>query len=456
MENIKDYILKTEVEEINAAVPAPPPKAKPKVSYETVFASGPDFAVRRKTPKTSMVMVIIVSKGQFYIKDESGGGTVQNLYEDSLQKFVSGIPDGGYAIRDADGNTPNWITTLQRDSCWRDTFLQTINDEGLHPYMKNDMFDIREVENSYRPDIPHAEFSAVKFAFGIVAEHLGKAEAKHLVLSPSGVIHSLFYVYRSFNNNVENVTPSSFEQIHARWGIEGVRQFLTMYLETPVLAFPEGSVFKNLFARFDPMQKYNRYIAQKQVAETVFDLQSMVDYMFCECTRQGYAENPSGFWSQWSDYMNQQYLLYGEVRDKYSEHLASDEQVLSYRCSKLKMQASMEQFQKASEFLTNFEYSNGAYCMLAPRKPDDLIEEGRQLSHCVGSYTDRVAALDTFIFFLRRTSDPDRSLVTVQVNTDGRLGQVRGRINRQPAPEQMRFVEKWHEKFFKNAEVQVA
>ena len=165
MENIKDYILKTEVEEINAAVPAPAPKAKPKVSYETVFASGPDFAVRRKTPKTSMVMVIIVSKGQFYIKDESGGGTVQNLYEDSLQKFVSGIPDGGYAIRDADGNTPNWITTLQRDSCWRDMFLQTINDEGLHPYMKNDMFDIREVENSYRPDIPHAEFSAVKFAF---------------------------------------------------------------------------------------------------------------------------------------------------------------------------------------------------------------------------------------------------------------------------------------------------
>ena len=74
---------------------------------------------------------------------------------------------------------------------------------------------------------------------------------------------------------------------------------------------------------------------------------------------------------------------------------------------------AMEQFQKASEFLTNFEYSNGAYCMLAPRKPDDLIEEGRQLSHCVGSYTDRVAALDTFIFFLRRTSDPDRSLVMV-------------------------------------------
>ena len=69
MENIKDYILRQDAEDINATIPAPPRRPKTKVSYETVFASGPDFAVRRKTPKTSMVMVVIVSKAQFYIKD---------------------------------------------------------------------------------------------------------------------------------------------------------------------------------------------------------------------------------------------------------------------------------------------------------------------------------------------------------------------------------------------------
>ena len=63
MENIKDFILKADAEEINAAIPVPPPKPKQKVSYETIFASGPDFAVRRRTPKTSMVMVVIVSQG---------------------------------------------------------------------------------------------------------------------------------------------------------------------------------------------------------------------------------------------------------------------------------------------------------------------------------------------------------------------------------------------------------
>ena len=40
-------------------------------------------------------------------------------------------------------------------------------------------------------------------------------------------------------------------------------------------------------------------------------------------------------------------------------------------------------FQKTAEFLSDFEYSDSAYRILAPKKPDDLIEEGRQLSHCV-------------------------------------------------------------------------
>jgi hypothetical protein len=454
MENIKDFILKAAAEEINAAIPVPPPKPKQKVSYETIFASGPDFAVRRRTPKTSMVMVVIVSQGQFYIKDEGAGGTVQNLYEDSLTKFVSGIPDEGYRIQTADGNSPNWITTLCRDAGWRDLFLRAITNEDLYPYMKNDMFNIEVIQNSYyNPHFHEADFSDVKFAFNLVAEHLGREEAKKLILANSGVFFNLFTVYRNYSRQPNTVTPSSFTQIHSRWGIEGVRQFLTIFLETPVTVFPDGSAFKNLFERFDPtVRYYTQYTERQPVAETVFDLQSMVDYMFCECTRQGHADSPTGFWSQWSDYMNQQVLLFGEVREKYSEHLATDEAILTYRCSKLKMQASMEMFQKTAEFLSDFEYSDSAYRILAPKKPDDLIEEGRQLSHCVGSYVDRVASRDTFIFFLRKAAEPERSLVTVQVEPSGRLGQVRGRFNRQPTSEQMRFVEKWHEKFFKNQE----
>ena len=453
MENIKDFILKTDANAINTAIPAPPPRPKPKICYETVFASGPDFAVRRKTPKTSMVMVIIVSKAQFYIKEESAGGTVHDLYEDNLLKFVTGIPDEGYTIEDAEGHSPNWIRQLQRDAYWREMFLRTIAREDLHPYMKNDMFDIELIQNNYyNPSIPDNDFTAVKQVFNVVEEHLGKEDARKEIFSNGGLFHALFNVHRDYARGGVIDTPSAYSQLFSRWGIEGVRQFLNMFFETPVTVFPEGSTFKNLFQRFDPQLKYYPREERKPVCETAFDLQSMVDYMFCECTRQGYADAPSSFWSSWADYMNQQVLLFGEVRDKYSEHLSSDEQILTYRCNKLKMQASQEAFQKAANYLSGFEYSSGAYCIRAPKKPDDLVEEGRQLSHCVGTYSDRVAARDTFIFFLRKTSEPDRSLVTVQVEPNGRLGQVRGRFNRQPSPEQLRFVEKWHEKFFKDQE----
>ena len=118
MESIKDYILQQRTENIDEEIPVHTPKAKPKAVFETVVASGPDFAVRRKTPKTSMVMVVIVSKAQFYIKNESAGGAVQDLNEDNLQKFVSGIPDDGFAIQDTAGNVPNWISAIYRDAGW--------------------------------------------------------------------------------------------------------------------------------------------------------------------------------------------------------------------------------------------------------------------------------------------------------------------------------------------------
>lgn len=458
MENIKDYILQADLAEINKAISPPAPKAKPKICYETVFASGPDFAIRRRTAKTSSVMVIIISKGQFYIKDETAGGLVQNIQEESLRRFVLGIPAEGYTIQDTEGNRPNWISNLRRENDWRDRFLRTISNEAFYPYMKNNMFDFQLCMDRYSvPILPQADFAAIKFAFNLVADHLGRDKAKELLLGNSPFFSNLFAEYKSYPRGTQIDTESSYSQILSRWGIEGVRQFLTMYLETPINSFPDGHIFKALFARFDPTEnRYGPNYQPKQLAKTVFDLQSMVDYMFCECTKQGFADKASDFWTRWADYMNQQVLLFGEVRDKYSEHLASDELILSYRCSKLKMQASMEQFQQASEFLSKYEYSDGIYCILAPKKPDDLVEEGRQLSHCVGSYVDRVAAMDTYIFFMRKVKEPSHSLVTIQIRSDGSLGQVSGRFNRQPTPDQLRFVKYWHKEVFLKKRGQVA
>lgn len=69
----------------------------------------------------------------------------------------------------------------------------------------------------------------------------------------------------------------------------------------------------------------------------------------------------------------------------------------------------------------NFEY-NG-FTIVAPQSAQDLVMEGIQMHHCVGSYVDRVAEGKTLIVFVRRTDDITTPYITCQVGIDGEIGQ---------------------------------
>ena len=74
--------------------------------------------------------------------------------------------------------------------------------------------------------------------------------------------------------------------------------------------------------------------------------------------------------------------------------------------------------------------------------PEELAEEGINLSHCVGQYIDRVAGGDCHILFLRRRGAPDRSLVTLQLSGK-QICQAQG-FNRRPITDQeRRFLVQW-------------
>lgn len=67
----------------------------------------------------------------------------------------------------------------------------------------------------------------------------------------------------------------------------------------------------------------------------------------------------------------------------------------------------------------NFEY-NG-FTIVAPQSAQDLVKEGIQMHHCVGSYVDRVADGDTLIVFVRRTDDITTPYITCQVSNNGEI-----------------------------------
>ena len=74
--------------------------------------------------------------------------------------------------------------------------------------------------------------------------------------------------------------------------------------------------------------------------------------------------------------------------------------------------------QRAPELARKYAETGGSYFIRIPQTPEEIIEEGRTLSHCVGgfSYIKNHAEGKNPILFLRRTSDPDKPYYTMEID----------------------------------------
>ena len=73
---------------------------------------------------------------------------------------------------------------------------------------------------------------------------------------------------------------------------------------------------------------------------------------------------------------------------------------------------------------------------------DDIVNEGRYLHHCVGSYVNTVIKGATKILFFRNNDNIDKPLITLEVR-DGVLRQYKGRQNRRPTDTEMDEIMRW-------------
>lgn len=76
---------------------------------------------------------------------------------------------------------------------------------------------------------------------------------------------------------------------------------------------------------------------------------------------------------------------------------------------------------KQREKHLTFEYGN--YQIVLPIKPTDLIDEGRKMSHCVGSYINDVIRGACYIVFVRNKATPDNCYITCQIMPNGTINQ---------------------------------
>lgn len=74
-----------------------------------------------------------------------------------------------------------------------------------------------------------------------------------------------------------------------------------------------------------------------------------------------------------------------------------------------------------------YEMEYEGMCIRVPESAADIVHEGRNLEHCVGGYAKRHLVGKTTILFLRRAEEPEASLVTIEMEPDGKtIRQIHG------------------------------
>ncbi len=103
--------------------------------------------------------------------------------------------------------------------------------------------------------------------------------------------------------------------------------------------------------------------------------------------------------------------------------------------------------QVLSELKEKYEFSDGKYSIIVPEKIEDILLEGRTLSHCVSNdkYWERIATNESYVMFLRKAETPDIAYYTLEVEPGGTVRQKRTMYDRQneDIDDASMFLRKW-------------
>lgn len=171
----------------------------------------------------------------------------------------------------------------------------------------------------------------------------------------------------------------------------------------------------------------------------------------------------------WMDYINMAEQLKMDTKcDQIAKpkdlKYAHDELVLIKQTKELEKQAKEieKKWPKVNSQLPKlqkFEYTLGEYAIVAPKSVLDIVTEGTILKHCVHTcdyYFSRIQSDESYLFFLRRSKQPDMPWYTLEVEPSGNIRQKRTTGDNQNADFQkaVPFLEKWQQYFNKQLTVE--
>jgi len=99
-------------------------------------------------------------------------------------------------------------------------------------------------------------------------------------------------------------------------------------------------------------------------------------------------------------------------------------------------------YAKQYEKLKELNFIKYGLMIIVPKDVVEIIIEGKNMNHCVGSYVDRVARGDTVILFIRHSDNPTEAFYTMEY-CNGHIIQVRGKSNAKTTEQVDTFTREW-------------
>lgn len=91
-----------------------------------------------------------------------------------------------------------------------------------------------------------------------------------------------------------------------------------------------------------------------------------------------------------------------------------------------------------------YNFENNDYIIRCAKSVEELVNESKEMDHCVRDYIPKIAAHQSAIFFLRKKENEDQPLVTVEIDPVNKiLLQARGYHNYEPKINEMSFINEW-------------
>lgn len=179
--------------------------------------------------------------------------------------------------------------------------------------------------------------------------------------------------------------------------------------------------------------------------------------------------SPRGIIEQWSDYLSMckqekkkldDEMVYrprelkrrhDEIVDEINKRRILADMKRNKEMQKERAKQMNEKFPGAEDVLKEIkpklEYSSEEYQIIVPKRLIDIMLEGQALHHCAGAtdrYFERIRSRETYICFLRKTSEPEVPYYTIEVEPSGTIRQHRGYLDEEPNIEYIKpFLKEW-------------